>query len=123
MAAWTSADVVAIAPEFAAVAAGTLDLYVARAELQLSVGAFGAQAQLAGALLTAHLLTVLPPAGVTSAPKPVGPIQSTSVGGVSVTYAVSTTAEAASRSGLGLSKYGVEFSRMTRNRALGAQVL
>jgi hypothetical protein len=122
MAEWTKDDVKLIAPEFAAVDDATLDQYIAFAYTEVNPCAFGSRTVRAGALMTAHLLTVLPPAGVTPKASASGPVQSRSVGGVSVTYATVQLSGAALSSGLAMSKYGIEFARLSRISA-GATVL
>lgn len=123
MAEWTNADVIAVAPEFVSLDPVIVDRYIAIAEQEINPRVFGARTARAGALLTAHLLTVTPPAGVTPAAAPVGPIASESVGGVSVSYAVPALSGAGLAAGLALSRYGVEYSRMVRQCAAGPWVL
>lgn len=123
MAVCTAAEVKAIAPEFAAVDDATVDLYVGRAELELNPMFFGQRLGHAGALLTAHLLTVTPPAGATPKPGTLAPIASQTVGGVSVTYAVAAVSASEIRGSLGASRYGAEYARTVRNLGAGAWLL
>lgn len=122
MAAWTTQDVKDIAPEFAELDATILDRYIGYAELQVNPAAFGVKTKLVGSLLTAHLLTVLPPAGG-SRTAPPAPVQSRSVGQVSVSYAVMPFNPANVRASLTLSRYGAEYARLVSLAAFGAQVL
>lgn len=114
---WTRADVIRLAPEFAAVPLEQLAPIMEEASLTLNRGAFStAGIPVAGALLTAHLLTLSPPPGVT----PTGRfITAETVGGVSVSYVPSA---AGGRGDLGQTTYGVRFSRLARARVIGGFV-
>lgn len=115
---WTQQDVAAlVAPEMeqTRVAPFVFDEVAALVDEQLAEGVFprGTRARKwAGMYLTAHLLTVCPPPGVT----PKGPVVSSESGGaVSVSYAVPQF----KASDLVLSPYGLQFQRLTRARTCG----
>jgi len=122
MAEWTRADVKAVAPEFTSVDDATLDRYIGWAYDLVNPTAFGNRTVFAGALMTAHLLTTLPPLGFTGGSAGAFPVQSRTVGQVSVTYAVPQVQSAGAAQGLSASKYGVQFSALAR-LGLFSQVL
>lgn len=124
MAEWVPQDVRDIAPEFASLTDPQIQPWIDRAYNQINPDAFGDSTAFAGALLTAHLLTIFPPAGVTVAPGAPGPVSSESVGQVSVSYAVPPVKTRAALTGtLGQSRYGIEFSRMIELTGFSPQVL
>jgi hypothetical protein len=116
---WTKDDVKAIAPEFATLDDATLDRYIGWAFNQVNPCAFKDRTPFAGALMTAHLLTVLPSAGGVGGTT--GPVVSRSVGGVSVTYGA-VALQGAATVGLDRSKYGIQFAQLASVSA-GAMVL
>lgn len=126
MALWTAADVIAFAPEFCDVPIPVIDKFIMMADLQVG-DCWGDRAKYAGILLTAHMLTVHKVkesggAGGSGA----GPVQSVSVGQVSVTYASGVVSSALGRglsAGLAASAYGVEFDRLSQLMAAGATVV
>lgn len=123
MAEWTRADVKAVAPEFTSVGDATLDQYIGWAYDLVNPTAFGNRTVFAGALMTAHLLTTLPPLGFSGGGSAGAfPVQSRTVGSVSVTYAVPQVQGAGTAQGLATSKYGVQFSALVR-LGLFSQVL
>jgi hypothetical protein len=128
MAAWTRDDVKNIAPEFGVASDQVLDRYIAWASSEVNEDVHGARAARAGALLTAHLLTVLP-YGVsgsnTSSSQSAGPVVRERVGDVEVQYSdpSSSISQAITSAGLGQSKYGVEYSRLVRLAACGPWAL
>lgn len=119
MAEWTKDDVKGIAPEFASLDDATLDRYIALAYNQVNPQAFGGRTAFAGSLMTAHLLTVLPPNGGSGGST--GPVVSRSVGGVSVTYGA-VQLQGAATVGLDRSKYGIQFAQLASVSA-GAMVI
>lgn len=123
MAEWTKANVKAVAPEFATVDDATLDQYIAWAYELVNPTVLGNRTVFAGSLMTAHLLSTMPPAGFSGGGGAgVFPVASRSVGAVSVTYAVPQVNAAGTGIGLAASKYGMQFSQLARLGAL-SQVL
>lgn len=124
---WTAADVIFLAPEFCDVPINTIDRYIMVADVQIG-DAWGSCAKYAGVLLTAHLMTVAQVkssqggAGGSAA----GPVQSLSVGQVSVSYDTSVSSAAVNRgvsASLALSRYGLEFYRLSQLMAAGIGVV
>lgn len=112
-----------VAPEFSSVAADTLAVYLDLAEGEINVALWGKRAARGAAFLTAHLLTLFPPTGVTPKATEPGPVQSRTVGQVSVTYAVAALDSGSLKAGLGQSRYGIEYARLVRIGCFGPQVL
>ena len=112
---WTLADLAIVAPEFAAVLQATFDFWANEASGQIARARFGDRAKLAGCYLTAHLLTLNPPAGVDPSGAHSPALSSESVGGVAVSYAVKQFGADA----LSLSRYGLEFKRLARMAGCG----
>lgn len=115
---WTLADLGNVAPELAAVAQATFDFWAAEASRQINRARFGTRTKLAGCYLTAHMLTLNPPAGVEPSGAHQPALASESVGGVSVSYAVRQFAA----SELSLSRYGLAFQRLARMAGMGGAV-
>jgi hypothetical protein len=121
---WLPNDVRDLAPEFVGLTDPQIQAWIDRAYPQINPDAFGDSTVYAGALLTAHLLTIFPPAGVTVAPGAPGPISSETVGQISVSYAVPPVKTRAALTGtLGQSRYGIEFSRLLELTGYSPQVL
>lgn len=102
----TSADVLRIAPELAALnlSSADWDSFLADATSQVNAAAWGTRADLGVKYLTAHLVAL-------ANPKAGGRlVQSQSVGGVSVTYAV----PAGEPGALGTTRFGAEYQRLLR---------
>lgn len=122
---WAASEVKAFALELATIDNAVVDVYSEYAAIQISADAFGtaAKAKYAGILLTAHLVTIMaaPSSGVSVGGS--GAASSMTVGQVSVSYAVPSLDSATLRGGLGLTKYGVEYSRLIRAAGLWAMVL
>lgn len=116
MAEWTYADFQGLIPEMATVPSGTFDLFARFASNQINRSRFsGDRLILAGCYLTAHLISTVGASGVA----PTGPlVASESVGGVSVSYAVS----AAPAGDMSASKYGAAFARLARLAGAGGFV-
>jgi hypothetical protein len=113
----TVAMVRARAPEFATVVDADVQVFLDSAALQMNASAWGARADLGQTYLAAHELAIARPDLAGAA----GPVQSESVGQVSVAYAVAQPgATAGEYSG---SRFGVEYMRLVRQLGLGLQVL
>lgn len=135
MAVWTREDVRAYAPEFSlagGTADATIDAWIVRADRRFNAAALGDLGVDAGALLTAHLMTVASVgpyadsggAGAGAS----GAVSQVSVGDVSVSY------ESVSKSGSGAgssavppefasTKYGVQYWGLVVGAALTPQVV
>jgi len=126
MALWTAADVITFAPEFCDVPIPVIDKFIAAADLQIG-DCWGDRATYAGVLLTAHMLTVSKVKdGSGAGGSGAGPVQSVTVGQVSVTYGSGIVSSALSRglsAGLAGSSYGIEFDRLSQLMAAGAAVV
>lgn len=103
----TKANVVLIAPELASVGDPTWTKVIADVLLQINEAAFGVRAAIAAENLCAHAMTFAAQASGAVT----GPVQSESVGDVSVSYAVSVSA---AMTDLGSTKYGQEYRRQMR---------
>lgn len=120
MAAWTSATVIAIAPEFSGVAAGVFTFWIDMAQRQIDDRVFGDRAVDAGAFLTAHLMTVFNAlGGVVNATG--GQVTGVTVGQVSVTYA--QVQNAGALGSLSQSKYGMQFLDQIQLSCAGVMVI
>lgn len=93
MAAWTSADVLLVAPELAtapAISAATFDFFIAMVERELDPAVFGNRIVEAGSLLTAHYMIRLGygknAGGAGGAGAAVGGLSSVTVGRVSMSF-------------------------------------
>lgn len=113
----TVAQVRAIAPEFATVSDSDVQSFLDDAALQLNVSRWAAKYDLGHKYLAAHLLGMARPELASAA----GPVQSESVGQVSVTYAVQTSAQAPSQ--YDATRQGREFRRLLLQLGAGLQVL
>lgn len=117
-------DIRAMAPEFSALTDAQIQYYIDLADLEINEEAWGSRAKHALMLLTCHKMISM---GVLSgaSSSSVGPISSTSVGDVSVSYAA--TATLAVQQGLDASlsgnKYGIEYNRLVKLAAYGGAVL
>lgn len=119
----TAADVKAIAREFAAVDDAAFAPYIARASRELNPKIWGQRVVDGCALLTAHLMTVSPPAGVVLPNSTGAPITSKTVGSVSVTYGVSLVPQQAIGFSFSQSRHGVEFVRIRSQVAAGPYLM
>jgi hypothetical protein len=108
----TAADVKAIAREFATVDDELFAPYIARASRELNPKVWGQRVVDGCALLTAHLMSMSPPAGVVVPPSTGAPITSKTVGNVSVTYGVSLVPQQSVGYSFSQSRHGVEFVRI-----------
>jgi len=118
---WSLGDLAIVAPEFAAIAQGTFDFWAAAASAQIVRSRFGQRTALAGCYLTAHLLSLSPPAGVMPSANTTAPLSSEGVGGagtVTATYAIKQFGP----SSLHLTRYGIEFARLARYAGMGGVV-
>lgn len=126
----SAAELKLIYPEFAGVSNDVVSYFIADADEEINEDLWGTRAKKAEMLLACHMMIV---AGVVSAASGSGaggsaggPVQSVSVGDVSVTYA-GTAASAVSSAGLdasfAASRYGVEYARLVKTKAFGADVI
>lgn len=122
MAAWTLADVRAVAPEFRDAPDEAIDRAIEQAALFVAPDVLKARSKYAGALLTAHLLTLFPAEGVTPGAATPGPVASQSVGGVSVSYAIPPMSGGELGASFTESKYGRLYSQILRLSAGGPWV-
>jgi hypothetical protein len=102
----TSADVLLVAPELTGVTSGQWTAILADVYTEIVVANWGteAKANRAAKQLAAHMATVSGRAGAG------GAVQSQSVGGVSISFAVQATAG----TGLHSTSYGQEYARLLR---------
>lgn len=112
----TVAQVRAIAPEFATVSDSDVQAFLDDAALQLNASIWGAKRDLAHKYLAAHLLGTARPDLAMAA----GPVQSESVGQVSRSYAVQTSAQPGSQ--FDATRHGREYRRMVLQLGAGLQV-
>ena len=112
----TKADVVLIAPELSAVADGVFTAYLADAELELDLAAYGERADLAKKLHVAHHMTR---SGYGTGGGR-GDVTSESVGQVSRSYAAPTSSSS-TPSPLSSTRYGQRLIAL--NRSLSPRVL
>ena len=122
MALWTAADVITFAPEFVNVPIPLINKFIGLADLQIG-DLWGDRARHAGILLTAHLMTVhkIKDTGG-AAGTGVGPVQSITVGQVSVSYNAGAVTSGVA-AGFSASAYGVEFDRLSRLLVAGIAVV
>lgn len=119
----TAADVKAIAREFADVLDATFAPFIARASRELSEKIWGGRITDGCALLTAHFMTISPPAGVTLSASNGAPITSKTVGSVSVTYGISLVPQQAVGYSFSQSRHGIEFARIRSQVAAGPYLI
>lgn len=115
-------------PEFANVADDVVAEYIDQADEEINADNWGTRAKKAEMVLACHMMVV----GGAASPDQAGsgassgPIQSVKVGEVSVSYGA-TAALAVQLQGLdpGLagSRYGVEYARLVKSMAYGAEVI
>lgn len=111
------ADFSKLVPEMSTLDAPTFELFEGLAEGNVNLTRFpaGSKRTLALAYMTAHLISVCPPSGISPQG---GAVASESVGGVSVSYAVAARAA----QDLSLSRYGLAFQRLARFAGAGGFV-
>lgn len=124
----TAAELKTAYPEFSGVEVPVIDDWIGRADEEINADAWGTRGKKAEMALACHLMTM---AGVgqttqTGAGQAAGPISSIKVGEVSVGYA-NTAAIAVQVSGLDPSlantRYGLEYARLIKTMAYGAEVV
>lgn len=124
----TPAELKARAPEFAALSDPTVQIHLDMATEEIEPTAWGSRAKSAEILLACHKMIVLGTlnAAGSGGGGATGPIQSASVGDVSVTYGA-TASLAVQLQGLdpalALSRYGLEYARLIKLAAMGGAVL
>ena len=114
------ADVRKISPLFDSLTDPQIQAKIDLADLEINPTAWGARAKYAEALLTAHLLVALGALNASAIPG-AGPVQSVSVGDVSVTYA--TAGQASKPSALATSVFGQEYNRLIDLQLMGLGVI
>ena len=125
MAAWTVADVRKVAPELADVSEETIAFWIDVAATMISPDALGSRYVYAGAILTAHLVTLNGAEGAGGGGGgTTGPVASRTVGQVSESYAAPAGATHGSFGAtMGETKYGRLYSRLVWLSCAGARVL
>lgn len=104
----SSADVVRVAPEFSTESSDTFAFFIAEAARYINRTVWGAKADYAQALLTAHFMKSRGSSGGSGAPA--GPIQSEKVGDISTTYATPVV----SGTSFSTTAYGQQFEQIKR---------
>jgi hypothetical protein len=117
----TPADIRNFAPEFdsAELTDPRIQIYIDMADGEINEDAWGSRAKTAEILLTCHMLKM---AGANASSTGTGPITGMSVGDVSVQYAAPQVSAVGLEASLAMSKYGLEYARLVKLAAFGAEV-
>jgi len=117
----TPADIKARFPEFDTVSDGRIAIFIADATIEVDADEWGVYADKGITYLTAHFLTLATGSAGGGAGS-VGPVQSQSVGDVSVTFA-SVAGGNADGGAYGSTVYGQEYQRLLIGMGAGALVV
>lgn len=119
----TPADIRNYATEFADLTDPKIQIYIDMADGEIDADAWGSRAKTAEIVLTCHLMKTggaldAEGAGASGA----GPVTSMSVGDVSVSYGSAMGVVAGLDPSLASSRYGLEYARLVKLAAYGAEV-
>ncbi len=126
MAAWTIADVRAVAPEFTLALAPdvTVQAWIDRADRRVNGDLFGARVVDAGAELTAHLMAMAGISPYLAGNQHAGQVIGQTVGQVSVQFAsVGARGILAAFPSLALSRHGIMYAEIVALGGFGIQVI